>query len=178
MGPIVPLGRAILRLALLESEPLLSVQRAVRALCFHGASVLPANEKSRSGTLAPSGTSFVSVGTCFFLQERGRDWRGGDYSCSVGGERLTRLLLVTDASARRRTHAAFLALQHANKNTQAPQTKWKRCIGRSSFKRGFPHTHMHTRTHLHAASFISSTLFIRGSVASPRGIYNEEYISS
>lgn len=40
------------------------------------------------------------------------------------------------------------------------------------------HAHTLTRTHLHAASFISSTLFIRGSVASPQGIYNEEYISS
>lgn len=34
---------------------------------FHGASVLAANQKSRSRLLLLSVMSFVSVGTCFFL---------------------------------------------------------------------------------------------------------------
>lgn len=79
MPPIVLLGadasekRVDLGLALLEREAQHSQQRAVISLCFYGASVLRTNENSRSRLLLPSVMSFVSVGTCFFLQERGRD---------------------------------------------------------------------------------------------------------
>lgn len=109
--------------------------------------------------------SFVSVGTCFFLQKRREiDWRGGDYNCSVERECLTSLPLVTDASARRWTHAAFLALRHANKSTQAPQTKWKRCIGRSSFKWWCPHTQTHTQASTHAHRHARTCMLVHLSV--------------
>lgn len=41
---------------------------------------------------------------------------------------------LQEALGQRGTQAAFLALRHTDKNTQAPQSEWKRCIGKSSFK--------------------------------------------
>lgn len=78
MSPVVLLGadasekRVNLGLALLEGEAQHSPQRTVTSLWFHGASVLAANQMSRSRLLLLSVMSFVSVGTCFFLQERAR----------------------------------------------------------------------------------------------------------
>lgn len=62
------------------------------------------------------------------------------------------------------------------KNTHNPV----RQNGTAAFVHTLSNEGAHTLTHtkLHTASFISGALFISGSVATPQGIYSEEYISS